>query len=360
MKTGVSGGATLKISYIDPTTDSRWDQFLNDQKHGTIFHTSAWARVIKDTYGYLPHYYILEDEAGKIKAAMPFYLVQSRLTGKRLVSLPFSDYCWPLGDEVGDIKLILDSVKKEIGGNSALFLELRGWQNDAPPSNLELTSREYYVTYMLDLLPGLKALNESFHDNIRRGIRQAEKRGIKVRLTTGEEGLEIFYNLNVITRKKLGVLPQPQSFFQNLYRHVVSQNLGFTVLAESEGKIVAGVVFLNYKDTIYYKFNASDKNHLRKRPNHAITYEAIRYAIDNNYQHLDFGRCSPEDEGLKTYKSRWGAREIDLPYYYFPKVRGITTFPEDSMIYRVMQRVSYIMPKFLFKAAGSLMYKHLG
>jgi CelD/BcsL family acetyltransferase involved in cellulose biosynthesis len=350
----------LQIQYIDPTTDERWDRFIAGQERSTIFHTSAWAHVIKDTYGYQPRYYVLEDDAGKIKTAIPFYLIRSRFTGKRLVSLPFSDYCWPLGNNEADITLLLDSVKKEIEIGVASHLEIRGWQINPPPSQLNLAARDYHVTYILDLTPDQETLAKAFHDNVRRGIRQADKRGIKVHLTIGEEGIEKFYNLNVITRKKLGVLPQPHAFFQNIYHHVISKNLGFTVLGESEGQTVAGIIFLTHKDTIYYKFNASDQRYLQKRPNHLVTWEGIKYAREHKFKQLDFGRCTPEEEGLKTYKSRWGTKEVDLPYYYYPEVKGITATPEDGLPYRMMRLFSSIVPRFILEAAGSCLYKHLG
>jgi lipid II:glycine glycyltransferase (peptidoglycan interpeptide bridge formation enzyme) len=280
----------MKISIIDPTTDSRWEKFVNSQKHSTIFHTSAWARVVKDTYGYLPQYYALENEADQFKAAIPFYLVKSRLTGKRLVCLPFSDYCWPLGVEEADIALLLDSVKKQVKLGEFSYLEVRGWQNRVVPTLSNLVTRKYYITYMLDLEMGLETLNEKFHDSVRRGIRQAEKRGITVHLTSNEGDLDNFYRLHVMTRKKLGVLPQPYTFFKNLFHHMISQNLGFIVMADCEGKTVVGVVFLNHKDAIYYKFNAFDENYLQKRPNHLVTWEAIQFVCAKNYKYFDFGR----------------------------------------------------------------------
>ena len=162
-----------------------------------------------------------------------------------------------------------------------------------------------------------------------------------------------------MTRKKLGVLPQPYSFFKALFRHVISQHLGFLLMAEWEGKVIAGVLFLTYKDTIYYKFNASDKNYLQKRPNHLVIWEAMRYACANDYKHFDLGRCSPEEEGLRTFKSRWGAKEVNLPYYYYPEVKGFTTVPENSPRYRAMRLFSRVVPPFAFRVAGSLLYKHL-
>jgi predicted N-acyltransferase len=350
----------MKISIIDPTIDSRWDEFVTSQKHSTIFHTSAWARVIKDTYSYVPRYYALENEAGQFIAAIPFYLIKSRLTGKRLVCLPFSDYCWPLGVEEADIDLLLNAVEKQVAQGEVSYLEVRGWQNGFIPTQSGLVTRNYHITCVLGLETGLDTLNKRFHDSVRRGIHQAEKRGITVRLTSDGIDLERFHRLHVMTRKKLGVLPQPYAFFKSLFHHVISQNLGFMVMADCEGKTVAGVIFLKYKDTIYYKFNASDENYLQKRPNHLVTWKAIQYACANNYKYFDFGRCTPEEEGLRIYKVRWGAKEVKLPYYYYPDVKGFTTVPENSTKYRVMRLFSHIMPQFAFETAGSLLYKHLG
>lgn len=349
----------MNISIVDPTIDNRWDSFVAREINSTIFHTAAWARTIREAYSYSPRYYVFEDSAGQFSSAMPIYQVHSALTGNRLVCLPFSDSCSPLGNDA-EITLLLNQVKKEIQAGKASYLEIRGWPGGLPASYLGLEIRDYHLLYVIDLGKDVSSLNKKLHDSVRRGIRQAEKRGVVVRMTQDESDLNLFYKLHVITRKKLGVLPQPRAFFKALYHHVISQNLGFTGLAESEGKVIAGVVFLHYKDTLYYKFNASDENYLQKRPNHLVTWEAIKYACAHNFRYFDLGRCSPEEEGLRTYKTRWGAKEINLPYYYFPGVKGITAVSESSARYRVMRLFSYLAPQFAFEAAGALLYRHLG
>jgi CelD/BcsL family acetyltransferase involved in cellulose biosynthesis len=349
----------MRFNLLDPAKDNRWDEFVTGQEHGTIFHTSAWARVIQESYGYSPQYYVLEDTDGRPSAAIPLFQVRSGFTGNRLVCLPFSDACWPLGDAAG-IELLVNRIKDEIGAGAASYLEIRGWQNGLSTDQLNLRARDYHLLYILDLEPGIDVIKANFHDSVRRGIRQAEKRGVTVRMTQTEADLGLFYQLHVVTRKKLGVLPQPRVFFDSVFRHLISKKLGFTGLAESEGKVIAGVVFLTYKDTLYYKFNASDENHLQKRPNHLVTWEAIRYACANQFKHLDLGRCSREEEGLMTYKARWGAKGIDLPYYYYPEVKGITAVSEKSARYRAMQLFSRVVPRFAFEAVGSLLYKHFG
>ena len=349
----------MKVSIIDPTSDSRWGEFVAKHRHSTIFHTSAWARVIQEAYGFLPRYYVLEREAGEFIAAIPFFHIRSKLTGNRTVCLPFSDYCYPLVDNTTDISLLLSLSKKEVDEGAASYLEVRGWQNTVNPTQLGLTIRDYHVLYLLDLEPGVDILKERLHHSVRRGIHQALQRGVTVRLTRTENDLDHFYKLNIATRKKLGVLPQPHTFFEALHRHMISQNLGFIMLAEWGGKVIAGILFLTHNDTIYYKFNASDENHLQKRPNHLAIWEGIRYACANGYKHFDFGRCTPEEEGLRIFKSRWGAKEVDLPYYYYPRVKGFTIVSESSLRYRTMKLFSHIIPEFAFRAAGSFLYKHV-
>jgi lipid II:glycine glycyltransferase (peptidoglycan interpeptide bridge formation enzyme) len=350
----------VKVKIIDPTIDHRWDEFVDSQENSTIYHTSAWARVIKEAYGYLPRYYVIENEDGHYRAAISFFRISSILTGKRLVSLPFSDYCWPLGKEEADITLLLEASKKEVETNAATYLEIRGWQENSAIAHTGLVAHNYHLVYLLDLEPDIKAIQAKFHDNVRRGIQQSEKRGVTAHLASSEEDMDRFYRLHVTTRKKLGVLPQPHRFFKSLFRHVISQNLGFIGLAECEGKTIAGVVFLTHGNTLYYKFNASDNNFLQRRPNHLVTWKAINYALANQYQCLDFGRCSPEEEGLRTYKSRWGSREVNLPYYFYPAVKGFTNVTEDSPRYKTMRLFSHMVPQSVFTMAGSLLYKHLG
>jgi hypothetical protein len=108
----------MNIKIINPAIDTRWDDFVNRQNQSTIFHTSAWAKVIQESYGYIPYYYVIEDDTKQLKAAIPFHFINSWLTGKRMICLPFSDYCYPIGDESADITLLLNAAKKEVESKS--------------------------------------------------------------------------------------------------------------------------------------------------------------------------------------------------------------------------------------------------
>ena len=83
---------------IDPRTYSSWDDILLRTPGSSFFQTSAWARVLAESYGYTPLYFtVIED--GQFEALVPLMEVNSILTGKRGVSLPFTDFCDPIVSE---------------------------------------------------------------------------------------------------------------------------------------------------------------------------------------------------------------------------------------------------------------------
>ena len=101
-----------------------------------------------------------------------------------------------------------------------------------------------------------------------------------------------------IRKYKYGLLAQPFLFFQNIWRHFVESQRGFLLLAVLDDKILAGDLFLQWKDTLYYKFNASIPEDLSHRPNDLLIWEAIQQAKKQGLQFLDFGLSDFDQEGL--------------------------------------------------------------
>src|SRR6266567_6950260 len=83
---------------INPLEHSGWDALVASGPHSSFFHTTAWARVLHETYGHLPVYFCRFAE-GQLEDLLPVMEVSSPWTGRRGVSLPFSDFCAPLSVE---------------------------------------------------------------------------------------------------------------------------------------------------------------------------------------------------------------------------------------------------------------------
>src|SRR6266480_325738 len=83
---------------LDPTRDSRWAELVERHPRASVFHSVGWLKALQRTYKYEPAAFTTSSSAGDLKNGLVFCHINSWLTGRRLVSLPFSDHCEPLCD----------------------------------------------------------------------------------------------------------------------------------------------------------------------------------------------------------------------------------------------------------------------
>jgi len=117
-----------------------------------------------------------------------------------------------------------------------------------------------------------------------------------------------------VRKYKYGLLAQPYSFFQNIWQRFVDAHHGFLLLAIHEDKIVAGDFFLDWKDTLFYKFNASLPGDLPYRPNDLLIWEGIQRGKERGFSYLDFGLSDIDQEGLVRYKRKFGTEERTISF----------------------------------------------
>ena len=72
----------MDIEIINPLNYPGWDELLLTNKNSSFFHTSFWARVLSESYGYEPLYFTAVDNK-KLSVLIPLMAVKSFLTGKR-------------------------------------------------------------------------------------------------------------------------------------------------------------------------------------------------------------------------------------------------------------------------------------
>src|SRR5690348_9279174 len=84
-------GESRTTYQINPLTDPRWDCFLGRNPSASVFHSTPWLDALRRTYGYRPVAYTTSCPHSELENALVFCRVDSWLTGRRLVSLPFSE-----------------------------------------------------------------------------------------------------------------------------------------------------------------------------------------------------------------------------------------------------------------------------
>ncbi len=343
----------MKIEIINPIIFQDWNKLLQTAEKPSFFHTSNWARVLSESYNYEPLYFTAI-EKGKLTALLPVMGINSILTGKRGVSLPFTDECPPISRDTEQFHEIFKKViqyGKQEGWKS---IELRGgnqYLTDTGPSN-------FFLTHDLALKNNENEIFNTFRASTKRNIKKAIKEGVTVSISNSIDAIKAFYSLNCITRKDHGLPPQPYSFFKNMARHVMAAQNGIVVLASHRNKIIAGAVYFFWGKEAVYKYGASDKTYQNLRANNLVMWEAIKWFSEEGFKSLNFGRTEPEHHGLNQFKSGWGTKQGKLNYYKYDlkKDSFVTESPQIKSSYNIFN----MMPIPLLKLFGRILYRHVG
>ncbi len=350
---------TLDIRIIDPRLEPRWERFAEGQPAASVFHTAAWCRVLADTYGFKPKYVAAFDDEGEIRAAVPLMLVDSWLTSRRLVGLPFSDLCTPLVADESYGLAALQVAQAQVDELGASMMEMRGCgEVDAPA--LGFTNGTNFLRHVIPLDPDAGTMEARLHTSAKRAIRKAEREGITVHVRTDIASMREFYRLMVLTRRKHGLLPQPWRFFKNLHKHLFENGEGRLLLAEYNGQVIAGDLLLKFRDELVYKFNASDPAFLHLRPNNLLLWRAMTLGGELGCKTLDLGRCDLDNEGLRRFKLLWGSTEETLSYYYYPSNKGPSGLLSARYSRTALAAFVKFAPTVALQRVGTMLYGNFG
>lgn len=351
--------AQRELHQIDPLVDVRWDELVESHSRASLFHSSAWLRALQDTYGYRPVAFSRFAPGEELRGAVLFCEVDSWLTGRRLVSLPFSDHCDSLLlDE--NSRSVVSLLARRLPESRWRYIEVRPLRSMKVADAGWHASATYYF-HRLDLRPDLTALYQNFHpSSTQRKIRRAEREGLTYREGSSDFLLNEFYRLLVATRKRHRIPPQPRKWYRNLVAGF-GDDLKIRV-AFKGNQAIAAMLTIRYKDTLYYKNGGSDAGFHNLGGMHLLFWKAIQDAKNRGLNALDFGRVDSDQTGLIIFKDRWGAVSSPLHYYRFsPKGADVHTFDRESKFQRkAINRFCAVSPSWLLPACGSLLYKHIG
>lgn len=342
------------LEITDPTSYQGWDELILNSSKYSIFHSSAWCKVLRDSYNYRPLYFVARED-DRFQTVIPFMEVNSRLTGKRGVSLPFTDFGPIIIDKESDFSTCFDFIIDVANRNNWKYLEFRDDKIIPAHSPAQV---EFYQ-HILDLSSDGSEVFKKFRDSTKRNIKKAQKKEIVTSISKSREAMDNFCRLNTTTRKKHGLPPQPVKFFRNMFETIISKNQGFIVEAQYQNKTIAAALYLIFGDKILYKYGASDSQYLNLRANNLVMWHAIEWASNNGFKSFDFGRTEVYNQGLIQFKNGWGCEPSLIKYYKYllPSKVFVTGNGKQSHFYEKVFRKT---PEPFLKVFGNMIYKHMG
>jgi len=187
-------------------------------------------------------------------------------------------------------------------------------------------------------------------------VRRAEREMLSCETGTSDAHLRKFFSLLLLTRRRHRVPPQPFEWFRNLLESMGDR---FRIsLASKDGRPVAGIVLLRHRETLVYKYGASDARFHNLGAMPLLFWNAMREAKSTGIRWLDLGRSACDNTGLITFKDRLGADRSTLTYLRYPdpekvRIRSVTNI-------KMAKRVFAHLPDRWLIATGRLLYRHIG
>jgi CelD/BcsL family acetyltransferase involved in cellulose biosynthesis len=340
---------------LNPLTDRRWEALLHRHPSASVFHTPGWLRALQQTYGYEPVVMTTCPPQVELTNGVALCHVKSILTGSRWVSLPFSDHCEPLAGGATELDGLLSSIDRVRVSSRYKYAELRQL-HVSPGARTGFSASARFIQHKLLLTHNPADVFGRFSkDCIQRKIRRAEREHLSYEEGRSEGLLSEFYRLQLITRRRHHLPPQPMAWF-----HELIGGLGNSVkvrVAFNNGVGVASIITIRYKDTMVYKYGCSDASYHNLGGLPMLLWMAIEDAIGQGLNEFDFGRSDLDNESLAIFKDRWGASRSVLTYWTSPSI----PYPaRKSYTGRLARRAFAHFPARLQAFSGRLIYRHIG
>lgn len=344
----------MKFLIANNLNDPRIIQFLLVNEHSSVYHHPAWLKAIFNTFSHIPYYVIIEGSDGNIGGLLPFVAINSLITGRRIVSLPFSTYCNPLisDSQLNDaIKFLSEQF------HNYKQIEIR---TSAQLKNIDsgFYKSSNFFTHFIQLEGTIEnTLNAMHRTAVRPYIRKAEKNNLVIRFGESEKDLKIFYKYETSLRRRLSYPPLPYKFYFNIWNELKKYNLILLPMIEHKGRTIAAGFILKFRQVYYLEYAASDRNYAHLYPIHKLYWEVIKLALSDGAKYVDFGRTSVNNESLLAFKDRWNTLRTQLFYYYYPSER--LRLNNQSKLKNMFGFVNRNLPDKILQLEGKIIYPHL-
>ena len=343
------------------SANASWSEQLEEQVNNLFYYDARWLKLLTTFYGYQVIPLTTTNADNQVTGFLPLCFIKSPLTGRRLVSLPFSDYCPLLATDETSATQLIEQALHIAQEKHVKYLELRAGANAVLAKRVDFTANNLYVNWVLPLATTAEEAWSALRKPVQHQIKKSQKAGVQVRVAHRREDMDIYYRLHVNTRtKKHGMPAQARNYFMALWDTFASTGTMRLLLAEHEGTPIAGIILFAAGSTLHYAYGASDENHLKLAPNNLLFWDAITWGSTSGYASLDLGRTACNNPGLMEFKRRWGAVQEPMPYYYYPQAAGLASTSESSWKYRILTNNWRKLPISVAGPLGGYVYKHLG
>lgn len=315
---------------LDTRDKAGWAEILPASRN--VFGSVEYARIVESHSKHKAQLFAVE--IGGAQTAYPFFL-------RPISELPFAvngaraqwdtlspEYTGPLTIQPSTGAENFRECWKgfcETKGIVAEFAHLHPW--DSSESALDPTGAEpdREIVYVNLEWSEQELWERSFTYACRKNIRRAQAERVRVFQATMREEIIEFQRVYIETMTRNQAHAKyffPLSYFMQFFEQM-SEHARF-VLAEYEGRVVAGTLYLHDDANVYSYLGGADAAYQHIRPTNAIVYDTILWAKQNVKKRLVLGGGYRPDDGIYRFKASFSP--LRARFYVYKQIHDPATY----------------------------------
>ena len=308
----------METSILDTNRMDQWDSFVMEHPASIAWQLSNWSVIVEKHHGCRFFPVAVQDSTG-IVGILPLYHAKTFSGKNRLISVAHAVAGGILADDQEVRDRLMDravAMSQELGTSG---LTLKQYKIPMPGS---FKIDDNYYNRELNLEGGGAAVMERISEANREMIDRVA--GDDLILEHPSKDLDGFYSFMLRHHRRRGVPCAGKGWIQDLVAHGM---YSIAVLRRG-GRIVAGTMLKEFKDTISFPFtSASGEAPADQFPVYRLYWELMNKYSEKGFRICHSGRIPVTDE-VDAYRLGWGGDRHQYYYQYYPDTGGPTEYAQ--------------------------------
>ncbi|MBI3577490.1 peptidoglycan bridge formation glycyltransferase FemA/FemB family protein [Candidatus Gottesmanbacteria bacterium] len=152
-------------------------------------------------------------------------------------------------------------------------------------------------TFILDLTKSEEELLKNMHPKTRYNIKVAQKHGVAISNDDSPQVFKEYLRLTRETTQRQGFLAHNETYHRRMWDILSKAGIAKLWTATYQGQTIAAWIIFCWKDTIYYPYGSSSREHRDVMAPNLLLWEIIRWGKRQGYKKFDlWGALGPKPD----------------------------------------------------------------
>lgn len=237
-------------------------------------------------------------------------LGQWLITFHRVPYTPWTIGYFPKGP-IPDKKMV-DELKKLGHEKKAIFIQIEPNATTGSPSLLKSHHPLFTkFTFVLDLTKTEEELQKAMHPKTRYNIRIAQKHGVTIQEDNSTEAFIQYLRLSKETTTRQKFFAHNRHYHETMWSILHKAGIAHLFTAMYQNQVLATWIVFVWKDTIYYPYGASSREHREVMAPYLLLWEIARWGKAKKIKYFDLWGADPT-HGFHRFKEGFSPNLVEF------------------------------------------------